>query len=458
MSPSPEIKYIVLSDLHLGEMDSIFTPLDQEAPELISNFSTCMRSLLDWCNSSDQPCLILNGDILGLSFSNYQSSLSLFKEFVHSFGIKENICKEIKYIPGNHDHHIWQLARESDFKNKLKAHRNSDNFPQIINATKPVLTEGIPSEFFESFFHNDETNLSSIEVIYPNLILTPKATNQPYIHITHGHFAEETYSFVSNAMKVLYPELPPPQTIADLSYQNGAFIDFLFSMLGRSGDAGHKFDKLMSTLSSEKKLNKNIQQLADNVALELDFPYLPFHWMEKYLSKRLIANIAEKVRSERYDASELCSDETIGGLLHYFETYCLDGMKDADWDDQPVTFIWGHTHKPFEKYFNSNTYGEMLVLNSGGYVIPFEPMPLIGASIIFISDENEAVSLRLFNDSKNNGEMTFNISLPENQEPTRFANKIKSAIRNDKGELNKHWNIFKLALETEIHKRRNQDD
>ena len=144
------IKYIVLSDLHLGEEDSLFTPTKKGDNRLLSVFADSLQSLVESNGSEDKPTLVLNGDILGLSFSTYQESLTVFDQFIRALTKDHNICNQIAYIPGNHDHHIWQLAMESQYRRKLENRKSSDPIPSMDRISSATYMEGVKSEFIEA--------------------------------------------------------------------------------------------------------------------------------------------------------------------------------------------------------------------------------------------------------------------------------------------------------------------
>jgi len=71
-----------------------------------------------------------------------------------------------------------------------------------------------------------------------------------------------------------------------------------------------------------------------------------------------------------------------------------------------LSFIFGHTHKPFQDELLVDGYDVPVgVFNTGGWVLD-EPtlMPVQGCAAMLVSDDLEVASLRLFNDPTD-GEM-----------------------------------------------------
>ena len=65
-----------------------------------------------------------------------------------------------------------------------------------------------------------------------------------------------------------------------------------------------------------------------------------------------------------------------------------------------VTFVFGHTHKPFQEDVNFREYpGWVNVYNSGGWVIDtVETQPLHGGAVILLDETLASLSLRMYNE------------------------------------------------------------
>jgi len=456
MNANNQLKYVVLSDLHLGEEESLFTPQQEGDFSLVHALSEALADLLHQFNQEELPSFIFNGDILGLSFSTYQEALTVFSAFTAAFTKQNKICERVIYIPGNHDHHIWNMAKEERYINALKT-STSDNIPELQHTTKPLYKNGLESTFFQAFMGKELDPPTELKVFYPNFLLPPTKENDPFVFFHHGHFAEDTYHFVSKAMQVFYPDLTIPATLNQLEAENGNWIDFAFSELGRSGEAGEYFTELMATLSSEEKLEKEVDELSQNLADNVNFPYLPFHFLEKMLSKTLLNKIGKQVRSERYRGGTTCSDETMQSLLSYLSLYCKEILEDHGWTkEKDTTLVWSHTHKPFEKTTVTEKLGHLKVFNTGGWTLPTAPIPTIGGAILLINENNEVQSLRIFNDGENGGEMHFSVCDTTGTVSTAFGEQIMHCLYEESNQLSPVWNNLKTLLQEEIRTRRNK--
>jgi len=87
----------------------------------------------------------------------------------------------------------------------------------------------------------------------------------------------------------------------------------------------------------------------------------------------------------------------------------LKGNMPAD-----VTFVFGHTHKPFQEDMNFKGYPAWVnVYNTGGWVVEtVAPQPLHGGAVVLIDNDLNAAALRMYN---------------ENADPAGYAVSIQEA-------------------------------
>ena len=124
-----DIRYVALSDMHFGEEDNLLThikkgtgQIDPTKPSpVLEQLVECLRYIIDKKTKTKKPTLILNGDILELALCTTDQAAMAFERFIE-LTMKEGkeIFDEIIYIPGNHDHHLWETDRETQYINHLK--------------------------------------------------------------------------------------------------------------------------------------------------------------------------------------------------------------------------------------------------------------------------------------------------------------------------------------------------
>ena len=121
----PDIRYVCLSDTHFGAANSLLTNLKNHSDEIdylkpspvLEKLVECLRHLIDQNNDkTKKPTLVLNGDILELALADDHDAAMTFERFIDLImDYDREMFAQIIYSPGNHDHHLWETARESQY-------------------------------------------------------------------------------------------------------------------------------------------------------------------------------------------------------------------------------------------------------------------------------------------------------------------------------------------------------
>jgi hypothetical protein len=155
-----DIRYVCLSDLHLGAENSILTRLTSvshsavelkadptTASEVMVQLVNCLRRLISQNDGPQKPTLILNGDVLELALADINVAVMVFERFME-LTMKpgeELFDKKIYYNPGNHDHHVWETARETQYIEKyLSSTKWGDHLDTPWHTTNMFLEEYDP--------------------------------------------------------------------------------------------------------------------------------------------------------------------------------------------------------------------------------------------------------------------------------------------------------------------------
>ena len=93
----PDIRYVCLSDMHLGEEDSLFTNVKKgkikkgeskintkTSSPVLKHLTKCLEELISKNKSKKKPILILNGDILELALSFTNEAAMVFDQFINT--------------------------------------------------------------------------------------------------------------------------------------------------------------------------------------------------------------------------------------------------------------------------------------------------------------------------------------------------------------------------------------
>lgn len=119
-----------------------------------------------------------------------------------------------------------------------------------------------------------------------------------------------------------------------------------------------------------------------------------------------------------------------------------------------LTFVFGHTHKPFEKDMRFDGYPEWIdVYNTGGWVIETKvPDGLHGGAVVLVDEDLDVTSLRMFQDDGDIApEVQVRRSTHRGKEPSPFHDRIAKLVK----EHAAPWRRFSEAASEAARVRRN---
>ncbi len=405
---------VIISDLHFGARNSLFTGLDADNnPDksivTFTNicFARAMQATLRAMPSARQPDLIMNGDVLDLSFASPAVTTSVLRSFFDMFLFYEDtqaqVFDNLYYLPGNHDHELWTAER---FSRKPTQDIGTAN-PKFWNHTTPAFAD--PGNDQSTNLINDvlsEMNSGlSVTTHNPNMAWS-NADGTRTVVVHHGHYVEATYTLMTRFLELLSGQRTGNWTAEDLEQANSSWIDFGWSTLGDLGELGDDmaiFMKLLATGGASHQLQNRVSQVLAQKLRE----FLPAPQTQTiatgldYLSHAIVDSLLGKFSTlERFDYTKVLSDSSLDGLHRYLSETVLTQMK-AERADQPpeqMTFIFGHTHKPFEDQIVVKGYERpVTVYNTGGWVLDTAVFSTVeGASIVFVDDALQTAAIRLF--------------------------------------------------------------
>jgi UDP-2,3-diacylglucosamine pyrophosphatase LpxH len=415
----PDIRYVCLSDMHLGAQNSLLTNLTADckdteptvASPVLIHLVACLKELIAQNETSEKPTLILNGDVLELALTTDNEAAMVFERFIELIwpANGERLFKEIIYLPGNHDHHLWETARETQYINYLKKQKAPGSLLGIPwHATSMFLPSPNPhavSSVFLTGIIQRYPHLQDAEITtaYPNLALLTEDKRRCVI-FTHGHFTESMYMLMSQLRALMFPESPKPQLTWDYEAENFAWIDFFWSTMGRSGDVGPDVEIIYDKLQDEKQLKKLVSNLATGLAAKPKRSSWK-NWLEaRMLRKVLNLILFAASRAERNQPEELLGEDTAKGLRAYIEGPVMNQIQIEKGGDVPpnLGFVFGHTHKPFQQDMDFRGYhSNVKIYNSGGWVVDtLQRQPLHGGAVILADENLHLTSLRMYNEAE----------------------------------------------------------
>ena len=406
------IAQIVLSDLHLGARDSLLTHVNAaseiiEGPSrVLSAFAEGLRATL---RDDEKPQLVLLGDALDLGLSPFGDVSNSFLQLLDAFFPKDGrelFSREIVYVAGNHDHHLWRMAQDHGFISALQA----GEIPRDLDHVTPII--GRPAHtcrLMESLIaHRPHLAGASVRIAYPNWGLADKATGRAVV-MHHGHYLDGMYRALSNLRGFLENGEARPATMRQLEAENGPWIDFLWSDLGSAGEIGGEAGSLYETMLSAGASHDFAESIARRITGGLNSrlginPQMQLKYgitLDNLIRAGVDATAGRGAERQRDGYGHVLGAAEIEDIGWYLGTPMAAQLREELGElPREMNFVFGHTHKPFQDELMVEGYDLPVgVFNTGGWVLD-EPtlMPVQGCAAMLVSDELEVASLRLFND------------------------------------------------------------
>jgi hypothetical protein len=474
-----DVRYVCLSDLHLGAQNSILTGLQPGTvhvdPDRASPVLESLRALLQKVVSANEdqtrkPTLVLNGDLLELALASDDVALRMFDVFLDQLfpATGESLFdREVWYLPGNHDHHMWEATRERQFADFLCRHPDRV-IPLPWHSTWLYPKDNEPSttnQLLDTIAQRKKRDLRFV-VAYPNLGIRA-ADNSTAIVFHHGQYTEGIYRAMTTLKSIMFPDQRHQRLEAwDLEAENFAWIDFLWGTLGRSGKVGEDMGIVYDILQSPTDMRKLVDNIASGVADRLPRP-LGAGLVKPVVrgALRRLLHLAVGVtadferRTSKSDGSPLTSasrellisylNEQVAGQLRSDHPNQSNGDSELP---RQVKFVFGHTHKPFIGSEIIPSFGAtpVRIFNTGGWVVDtVKADQRHGANLVLVGDDLEVACVRLYNQS---------------DEPGSYRVRMDDALPDDQGPLYSHlaelivadpkpWTAFSSAVSAAVTER-----
>jgi hypothetical protein len=405
------IRWICVSDLHLGALNSVLTSVDPDGEHVERTsvspvLSALCEGLRELSRGTDPPQLVVLGDLFELALSSTDDAAATFAQFVAALKPAASdaaVTPVIRFLPGNHDHHLWSRARSDRYLEYIGSAPTDQALTPEPHTTHLLPTnEGIPvrDRFIESLAARADIGAKiTVEQSYPNLgLVTPSAKRA--VVLSHGHFIEPLYRAMSALDEIFESPREGLPSADDLEAENGAWIDFFWSSMGDSGDISAWTRDMYESLQSEEAIEAEVLAIRRAIA-ERQGSRLRAH-MEGLLAEgTLVEAVKKSLRRERH-RPEVLSDNAQTGLLSFLSGPVAAQLVEEIGKPADVAFVFGHTHKPFADLREPQGLpGPVPVVNTGGWVVDTpEAEPNKGACVIVIDEELNIAILRCYAQSE----------------------------------------------------------
>ncbi len=236
------VRYVVVSDLHLGAAYSLLTHTDADGnphPDQLSatgrGVANGMRSLFGALEPGQAPLptLVLLGDIFDLSFVPARVAMMAFQQLVLELFDPARPAlfdATVLYVPGNHDHREWRVIRDAMFLEQVRG-ESAGELPERP-ATTGLLAQPVECQVATALMRRAlGDDRYRVESGYPNVGFV---AGDRCVVMHHGHFTEGTYRLMSTALGQLTGQ-DTTTDLDELERINGPWIDFFWSSFGDQG-------------------------------------------------------------------------------------------------------------------------------------------------------------------------------------------------------------------------------
>lgn len=406
------LRFVVVSDMHAGAELSLATAVDTDGTRtdpdtpspVAAAFGRAVRALLARHNKAasggEAPTILLLGDIMDLAFCDRNDAAQSYVGWLKGLvGDQPALfADDMIFLPGNHDHSLWTAARMSAEMASVTAGGPA----QMPLCTPAVTGEALPAALIRALNHRAGVT-GEVHLRYPNFAVHAAATGR-CVAFHHGHFLESTYRAMSTAHDMLTGVSRLHLTAAELSDENANWIDFGWSSFGQASDLSRDVVTLYSGLSVSSEAHHLRQRMARAIAKNLSTK-LPMGGQDRMKTAlrygvlaALDASFGAFSDEERASIADVMSDSTIAGLRAY-----IDGPLAAQLQDElgyippEVTFVFGHTHKPFIDTVVPAKGPVWQVCNTGGWYLDNPRLNgREGVSLVLVDDALTVVSVRCF--------------------------------------------------------------
>ena len=471
----PDIRYICISDLHLGADNSLLTHLGPQIgevnpcrpSEVLQSLANCLRELVRHNEGTVKPTLILNGDLLEFALAADNIALMAFERLLELLFPRDGeqlVNSKILFNPGNHDHHLWETARETQYVEFLQGKRSRKphgELPSPWHTTK-MFTPDLVDSFLLNAVIRRHSHLIECGVhvgtVYPNLGLLNDDTSKCVI-FSHGHFVESVYMLMTTIGDFVFPKRRVPKQIWEIETENFAWIDFFWSAMGRSGVVGQDIEQVYDMLLVPEARGDLIRQLARAGGR---------HWFHgwprlgEWLALLFVPFLSKEIKRlgalEKTRPGTPLTEDAKHGLRAYIEGPLAKQVLEEHKEPMQAqtTFVFGHTHKPFSASMKCDHFPDPLsVYNSGGWVVDTADTELAHGGAIVLADEKlNVVSVRMYNESANQSRLPVKVEAVDAGENPLYKH-VSGLIKGDQDP----WHSFSrfVAENVDIYHKRLRD-
>lgn len=349
------MKYVVLSDLHLGQngadgsgslsLLSASIPAHMPEAEFAHQKQQALADRVAAFAGPDPLTLVLCGDALDLSLATMRDACSDFLKLLERMPFALGVI----YVTGNHDHHIWTLHTE--YKRVLQP-MLAGRLPLSGSIYEMTAPGGEHSPLLQRMAMSrsllQRMAMSrppgGFRIAYPHCELDLRdGADSMIVHFSHGHLTGGLYTLISRILAPQLKNAPPDRAAATVNVALIEFIYWLFGEMGERMGADGMMEALYSDIKKGKKsLFKELMRETVNVVLAKGaVSWIPDAW-ERALMRWLGGKIVEEVvKKGKIDPASHNRHEKLSATRDRF-TQWLE--RTGRLNEGRSAYVFGHTH------------------------------------------------------------------------------------------------------------------
>jgi hypothetical protein len=357
----------VLSDIHLGASNCVLGE-----GSTLTRFSAFLEA-----NDVNVDAFVFNGDMCDFALATMSETITHTAEFL---AVLTSRCRDMIYVPGNHDHHSWLLANE--LHEFLRQMPNPD--PSCVERTERMYR----STYLKTLLRDQDRD---IFIAYPNLYWQPPGADRIACIFHHGHFCEELYSIVSDTLTAAFPEANR-KDLEFVESVNFGWLELIWYQLGQTGKGlgahgliEHLYERIqrdgpdvladgigrLYTTRIRPILHRALKQEADEKWwLTKGMAEHVAAWIDKHAPSVVIALLTAYAKHKIENKQPGASDWRFRTLDDDLAQHCLayiERSKSSRFlpSNDRIAFFFGHTHA-FGTWPSSD--GQTMLYNDGGWI------------------------------------------------------------------------------------------
>jgi hypothetical protein len=197
--------------------------------------------------------------------------------------------------------------------------------------------------------------------------------------------------------------------------------------MGDSGGVSTVTRSLYESLQSEETMEAELDAIRRAICRRSG-SHVRHHLEGLFAERALGAMLKKSFRRERH-VQEVLSPTAQAGLDNFLSGPLARQLSEEVGSPRQVTFLFGHTHKPFHSVPEMPGFpGALSVVNTGGWVVDTpEPEPNKGAAVVLVDDDLNVAVLRCYTQGSERS-ANIRIEAPAGQEQNPLVKALEDRI------------------------------